>query len=315
MKRKWMALVLMLTLLLTGCSSEKEAERVEIVSPSSALYVTDEADVLSADTEDYIVDRVLRLKQACGGEIAVVTIDFLTNGLDSEEYAYEIINQWGVGDADENNGTVLLLVPGQGKGWITTGSGIEDELTAGKLESILNTYLWDDFDAGDYDTATINTVNEVLAWYENYYNVDLDSYPGAASSADAGGFGGGTSSYVGAAAVVATGAILLVTKVIRILVAILTVVVIVVIVVSIFGGPRGGHGGGTHFFFFGGPRRHRHRDPRPPMGGGPRPGGHPGGGPRPGGGSRPGGHSGGGRPGGSGGFGGGGGRGGGAGRR
>lgn len=325
MKQKWIAVILLIAILLSGCAqAEPDVQTVEIVSPAANLYVTDEANVLSNETEDYIVDRVLRLKQACGGEIAVVTIDFLTNGLDAEEYAYEVINQWGVGDAEENNGTVLLLVPGQGKGWITTGSGIEDELTAGKLESILNTYLWDDFDAGDYDTATVNTVNEVLAWYENYYNVDIDSHSGQTAGAQE-SFGGGTSSYVGAAAgaVVVGGAMLLLTKAIRFVFAILTIIVVIVIVVTVFGGPRGprgGHrGGGTHLFFMGGPRYRPPRGPRPPMGG---PRGPMGGGPRPGG--RPGGFGGGsggfggaGRGGGgrSGGFGGGGGRGGGAGRR
>jgi len=145
----------------------------EIVSPTEQLYVADYADILSAETESQIVSWVTSLKNQCGGEIAVVTIDFL-NDLDAEEYAYELINQWGIGDKEKQNGVVLLLVPGEGKGWVTVGSGLENYLTAGTLNSILNDYLWDDFDAGNYDAAVLGTVSQLLSHYESFYGIDLD---------------------------------------------------------------------------------------------------------------------------------------------
>ena len=324
MKRKLpalIALVLLLAMALCACSGgSKTTEKVEIVSPSASLYVTDDADILSSDTERYIVDRVGRLKSACGGEIAVVTIDFLTGGLDSEQYAYEIMNQWGVGDAQKNNGVVLLLVPGEGKGWITAGSGIEDSLTDGRLDTILNTYLWDDFDAGEYDRAAVNTVDAVLDWYEGYYSIDLDRVS-TSSGAQGVSFGGGQSSHASAAAVVVGGVAWFIAAIVRAIVGLIVVLVIIRLLFSAMRRPG-------LFFCFGPPRGPR--GPRPPRGGfgpGPGPGGHrpPGGGF--GGGSRPGGGFGGGGGGfggagrgggggfGGGSFGGGGGHGGGAGRR
>lgn len=145
MRRKSAALLL--CLLLTLLFSVSASASTEIVQPTDAYYVADYANVLSNETEQFVVEQVQALKQLCGGEIAVVTIDFL-NDLNSEEYAYEIINQWGVGDAQKNNGAVLLLVPGEGKGWLTVGAGLEDYLTAGVLDEILNTYCWGYFDNG-----------------------------------------------------------------------------------------------------------------------------------------------------------------------
>lgn len=162
--------VLLLCSLLAGTA----AASTEIVEPTEQLYVADYADILSSDTESAIVSQVQSLKALCGGEIAVVTIDFL-NDLDSEEYAYEVINQWGVGDAEKQNGCVILLVPGEGKGWITVGSGLENYITAGKLETIENTYLWDDFDAGRYDQAVTNTFAQILGLYESKYGIDVSS--------------------------------------------------------------------------------------------------------------------------------------------
>ena len=179
--------ILMLACLFTGCG-KKEDKKIEVLSVSQQLYVTDDADILSEETEAYIVSRVNALKALCGGEIAVATIDFLPFGLNSEEYAYELINQWGVGDKEKNNGVVLLLVPGEAKGWITAGLGIEGSLTAGKLDRILNLYLWPDFDAGRYDIAVCNTVDAVIEWYEDYYGISV----GQSASAPSGAMGGGT---------------------------------------------------------------------------------------------------------------------------
>ena len=173
MKQKRLAVWLLLLALLVGLLPAALAS-TDIVQPTQQLYVADYAGVLSQDTEDWIVTQSTQLKSLCGGEIAVVTIDFL-NDLNAEEYCYELINQWGVGDSERNNGTVLLLVPGEGKGWITRGNGLEDYLTDARLDTILNNYLWDDFDAGNYDSAVVNTVNAVLDWYESYYGISLDS--------------------------------------------------------------------------------------------------------------------------------------------
>ena len=86
-------LSVLLAAVLLVCLSVTALAAKEIVEPTEQLYVADYADVLSSDTEEMIVSSVQELKANCGGEIAVVTIDFLTDGLDSEEYAYELINQ------------------------------------------------------------------------------------------------------------------------------------------------------------------------------------------------------------------------------
>ena len=165
---------LVLTVLILLLTVPSVSAATDIVEPTESLYCADYADILDSKTEAWIVSQSTALKEQCGGEVAVVTIDFL-NDLDSEEYCYELLNQWGVGDSKKNNGTVLLLVPGEGKGWITRGTGLEDYLTDAKLDTILNRYLWDDFDAENYDRAVTNTVSAVLEQYESYYNIDLSA--------------------------------------------------------------------------------------------------------------------------------------------
>ena len=171
MKRRFAALVLLMILVL-ALAVPAMASR-EIVQPTAAGYVADYADVLSSDTEQSIIKKVKALDAACGGQIVVVTIDYL-NDLNAEEYAYEVLNQWGVGDKTKNNGAVLLLVTGEGKGWLTVGTGLEDYISAGVANEILDTDCWPDFDAGDYDAAATKTVDALLARYESYYGITID---------------------------------------------------------------------------------------------------------------------------------------------
>ena len=126
-----------------------------IVQKTDAFYVADYADVLSDETEQYIIEVNAALERNCkGAQIVVVTINFL-NDLDSEQYAYQVMNQWGVGDSNENNGAVLLLVPGEGKFWLTTGYGIETYFTS----RVLNQILDDDF-AADFDLSEFHAFCE-----------------------------------------------------------------------------------------------------------------------------------------------------------
>ncbi len=260
MKRMRRALSLLLCLaLLTGFAFAA----TEIVDQSPTFYVNDAANILDSDTEQDIIDANAAIENACGGQIVVVTIDFL-NDLDSEEYAYEILNQWGVGDKSKNNGTVLLLVVGEAKGWVSVGAGIEDALTAGKLNTMLNDYFWDDVDAGKYDAAVRSMFGALLSWYEDYYGFDAsDVAADFAQQQDYDAY----ASYRRAQ------------RVKYVLFALLAVLLLVLL----FARPRGPRGGGRrggHFFFFG-PWGWGSRGPRGPGGfggaGGPPPGSRPGG--------------------------------------
>ncbi|MBQ8611685.1 MAG: TPM domain-containing protein [Oscillospiraceae bacterium] len=120
---------------------------------SELLYVTDTANILSADTENYIADQNDILYAATGAQFAVLTVETLPAGYDSESYCYEVFNAWGVGDPEKNNGILLLLVPNEGKFWMVTGYGLQSHLTGGTVSALLDDYLAEDFDAGRYDAG------------------------------------------------------------------------------------------------------------------------------------------------------------------
>ena len=256
-------------------------------------YVYDEAGVLSDSTEQYINLETAALDEACGGQIAVVAVEF-TGAYSTADYAYELFNAWGIGDRNENNGLLLLLVTGAEDYYIMPGSGVTDIFSGGTLQTLMDDYLEADFAAGNYDAGVRKTFDRIMEIYGKKY----DLTPTSASDAGYSGYADAEDS--------------LFSRFFRVIGKILIVAILVVLVIVLIrffaGGPRGGgggYGGGGGGGFWNGlllgsllnRRRYTYRPP-PPHFGGPRP-------PRPPHVGRPGGGFGGGRPGGFGGFGGG----------
>ena len=161
------AMLLCAMLLLAGFASA-----IEVVDPTEVFYVADYANVLSEETESYIVSKNDSLNALTGGQIVVVTIEFL-GGQDIEEYARTLMNEWQIGSAEFNNGLLLLLVTGEANYWAVQGSGIELSLTSSLLGDYLNEYLEPEFVAGNYDTGVMNVFDAFLGWYDRFYSVNV----------------------------------------------------------------------------------------------------------------------------------------------
>lgn len=143
-----------------------------VVDKPRDIYVADYADVLSADTEQYIIEKNKQLCDKTGAQIVIVTVDFL-DGMEIEDYAYKIFNDWGIGDSGENNGLLLLLSIGDDDYWVMQGKGLEGVLSSGTLGDMLYDHLEPSFAIGDYDTGVRNVFDAFLNWYQNYYHVLL----------------------------------------------------------------------------------------------------------------------------------------------
>ena len=258
------------------------------ISVSDTNAVADHADILSADTEDYINSVSTQLQEACGAQIGVYTLEDMIGNSTMEGVAYEVFNTWGLGDAEQDNGVLLLLAPYEADGgdyYIMRGDGLESQLSYSTLNSILQDDLEPNWVKGDYDTGTQRAVSSIANRLCRIYGVSLsDSSAGANSvSYDRGG-----------------------ADLMQWILILFAVILVIVLITNLmrpggWGAPRRRRRGPV--FFVMPPRRPRRPPPPPPpprggYGGfgapGPRPGGsRPGGGfssgPRPGGfgGARP----------------------------
>lgn len=167
--KKLLALITALTLLFTAVAAATE---MDVVEPTAAFYVADYANVLSDETETYIVNMSKRLEELTGGEIVVVTMEFL-GGKSIEDYAYNLMNQWSIGSETQNNGVLLLLSVGEADYFAMAGSGITLALTDTLLGDYLNQYLEPDFVTGNYDSGVTKFFDAILGWFGNFYAVNL----------------------------------------------------------------------------------------------------------------------------------------------
>lgn len=155
------------------------------ISVSDTNAVADHADILSADTEDYINSVSTQLQEACGAQIGVYTLEDMIGNSTMEGVAYEVFNTWGLGDAEQDNGVLLLLAPYEADGgdyYIMRGDGLESQLSYSTLNSILQDDLEPNWVKGDYDTGTQRAVSSIANRLCRIYGVSLsDSSAGANS--------------------------------------------------------------------------------------------------------------------------------------
>lgn len=174
MRKKASVLVcLLLALLLVG-----NCLAASVVRPANGC-VADMAGVLKGETVERIVERNQTLTDATGAVVAVVTVDFL-NGRDIDDYATDLFNDWGIGDAQEDNGVLILLAVGEDNYTILQGEGLQSALPTSTLGEYAGQYLEEDFNAGDYDAGVNKLFDALYTWFEDYYAGAGDTVPGGA---------------------------------------------------------------------------------------------------------------------------------------
>ena len=138
------------------------------------FYVRDTADVLSADTKAQIVQYNETLESQCAdAQLVVVTVNYLSE--DSDVAALQLMNDWGVGSAEDSNGMLLLLVAGEYRGWLATGDGIDHIFTDNVCDQYLNDYFWDYIDNDKFDEGVESLTAALYSWYLDYYEVDTST--------------------------------------------------------------------------------------------------------------------------------------------
>ena len=126
-----------------------------VVSPKTNFYVNDYADVLSEETENYILNSNIDLQSKTKAQIVVVTVKTL-DGKTIEEYATELFREFGIGDKEKNNGVLLLCSTGDRMFRIEVGYGLEGALPDGKTGRIQDQYIIPYLKNDNYDEGIKN---------------------------------------------------------------------------------------------------------------------------------------------------------------
>ena len=143
-----------------------------VVSPTENFYVYDGAEVLSEETEQYILRYSRELDVKTGAQIVVVTIPSL-EGVALEEYATDLFRQWGIGAAEKNNGLLLLCAVEDRQFRVEVGYGLEGDLPDGKTGRMQDTYIIPLLKEDKFDEGIKNGYTAFLQEVSTVYDVTI----------------------------------------------------------------------------------------------------------------------------------------------
>jgi uncharacterized protein len=126
--------------------------------PKASGRVNDFANVIDPAVEAALDQRIDQLEQQTSSEIAVATVPSL-DGMEVEDYANKLFKEWGVGQASQDNGVLILVAPNERAMRIEVGYGLEAVLPdglAGQIvrEDFLPRFRDDDYSGGIRDGVT-----------------------------------------------------------------------------------------------------------------------------------------------------------------
>lgn len=145
---------------------------------------------LNAQQEKELEDTLRALSNNSSNQICVVIIDDI-GGTAASDYAVQLLNKWGVGQKDKNNGVVILVKPAASAGdrelAISVGYGLEGAITDLETKHISENEIIPEFKQGNYFAGLMNgcralaseargeynvknksTGNEVLSWFKKH---------------------------------------------------------------------------------------------------------------------------------------------------
>jgi uncharacterized protein len=104
---------------------------------------------LSPEEKAQLEEKLIRYSDSTSTQIVVITIESLKNE-DVSQLATKWAHTWGLGQAKEDNGVIILLAKAERKIAINPGYGLEDRLTAGIGGEIIRNIIIPEFKAGSY---------------------------------------------------------------------------------------------------------------------------------------------------------------------
>lgn len=263
--KKLMALFTALALLLclaVGASASVPSK------PREFAYAYDyDGSVLSNSSMSVIANYGSALEDATGIQAIAVVVDFL-DGQDPADYATDLINTWGIGQAGENNGVVVLLARGDRQIQIGTGRGIDRVMSGSKCGDLIDdniSYFADE----EFDEGMVSLYKDVCQYLARAKGktLRLASSQTGTSTTGSSNYNSGSSSSSGSSRDGGG-------SMFEFLIGAIFVYIIISVVFNALAPKRGGC---LNFLFLGwlfgrnNGNRRPPRDPRPPMGGGPRP--------------------------------------------
>ena len=144
--------------------------------PELSGRVVDQADILDPATEHALTARLAAHEKAGGNQVVVATVESL-GGQAIEEYGYQLGRAWGIGQAGEDNGVLLIVAPNERKVRIEVGYGLEGDLPDVIASNIVQTKILPAFWEQDFGGGVTAGVTAIVAALGGEYVFEQRAQP------------------------------------------------------------------------------------------------------------------------------------------
>lgn len=151
---------LRLLLLLVACAVAAPTLAAELPE-IAGRRVVDEAQMMDPASEAALTRKLADFEKKGSDQIVVATIPSL-DGEAIEPYANRLFRAWGLGQAGENNGVLLLVAKNDRKMRIEVGYGLEGTLTDLHSKLIIENTMVPAFRAGDFSGGISRAVDDII---------------------------------------------------------------------------------------------------------------------------------------------------------
>lgn len=150
-------LVLLGATLLAACSAQpaEGADRLD-------GRVRDFAGILDPEAEARLTERLDEAERLYGPQVGIVTVVSL-DGQSIEQFTRNYGNAWGLGDADRDDGIIILVAPNDRSAQIGIGLGIERDYPVAWAREVMDTGMLPHFREGNYGSGIEAAVEMIVA--------------------------------------------------------------------------------------------------------------------------------------------------------
>ncbi|HYF23760.1 MAG TPA: TPM domain-containing protein [Caulobacteraceae bacterium] len=129
--------------------------------PALTGRVVDQAGILEPATEAELDRKLADLEARTTDQVVVATVPSL-EGYEIEEYGYQLGRAWKIGQAEQNNGVILLVAPAEKRVRIEVGYGLEPVLTDALSSVIIHQKILPRFRQGDMPGGIVAGTDAVI---------------------------------------------------------------------------------------------------------------------------------------------------------
>lgn len=148
-----------LVLLIAILATVRVTGSVEV--PYLTGRVNDYAGILSQDAVTLLSDQLKEHEERTTNQVVVLTISSL-QGESIEDYSNEVFNEWKLGQQDQDNGILIVVVPDEKRMRIEVGYGLEPTMTDLKASRIIREIMTPRFREGDFDGGITEGTRAVI---------------------------------------------------------------------------------------------------------------------------------------------------------